>query len=85
MVSREKFVADITARQEKRKQEERRKQERTRFDVNGYFHESVTRTIRKNLTGNKEVNMWGAFFSWGIPMFFIGCMAGYAFAPRKRR
>jgi hypothetical protein len=29
--------------------------------------------------------MWGAFFSWGIPMFFIGCMAGYAFAPRKRR
>nr|DAF75953.1 MAG TPA: hypothetical protein [Bacteriophage sp.] len=29
--------------------------------------------------------MWGAFFGWGIPMFFIGCMAGYAFAPRKRR
>ena len=30
---------------------ERRKQERTRFDVNGYFHESVTRTIRKKLNG----------------------------------
>ena len=29
--------------------------------------------------------MWGAFFSWGVPMFFIGCMAGYAFAPHKRR
>lgn len=51
MVSREKFVADITARQEKRKREERRKQERTQFDVNGYFHESVTRTIRKKLNG----------------------------------
>lgn len=45
MVSREKFVADITARQEKRKREERRKQERTRFDVNGYFHESVWYTV----------------------------------------
>lgn len=27
--------------------------------------------------------MWGAFFTWGIPMFVIGIMAGYAFAPRK--
>lgn len=51
MVSKEKFVADMAARQEKRKQKERRRQERTRFDVNGYFHESVTRTIRKKLNG----------------------------------
>lgn len=29
--------------------------------------------------------MWGAFFSWGVPMFVIGVMAGVAFAPRKRR
>lgn len=27
--------------------------------------------------------MWGAFFSFGVPMFVIGVMAGYAFAPRK--
>jgi len=27
--------------------------------------------------------MWGAFFSWGVPMFVIGCMTGAAFAPRR--
>ena len=29
--------------------------------------------------------MWGAFFSWGVPMFVIGIMTGFAFSPRKRR
>nr|DAV20126.1 MAG TPA: acriflavine resistance protein B [Caudoviricetes sp.] len=29
--------------------------------------------------------MWGAFFSWGVPMFVIGCMAGYAFRPKRRK
>lgn len=29
--------------------------------------------------------MWGAFFCWGVPMFFIGYMAGYAFRPKRRK
>ena len=70
MVSREKFVADITARQEKGKREERRKQERTRFDVNGYFHESVTRTIRKKLNGKYGGKYVGSVFLLGSAYVF---------------
>ena len=28
--------------------------------------------------------MWGAFFTFGIPMFAIGCMAGVAFGQKKK-
>ena len=28
--------------------------------------------------------MWGAFFTFGIPMFIIGCMAGVGFGQKKK-
>lgn len=47
MISKEKFIADVTARQEALKL----KKNRVRRDVGDYFNESITRMIRKKLNG----------------------------------